>query len=128
MKFSISKISLKDIGIVYRDDVAGNDVSVNLGEFQTNIKDFDLDNQHYVIKDLVLKNTSLKYLQQKPLTQLATHLEKSIDTAKTASGKLPLVEIQDVAFNNVKINFNDMLSDMRADLNINELNLKKTLC
>jgi hypothetical protein len=125
MKFSISKISLKDIGIVYRDDVAGNDVSVNLGEFKTNIKDFDLDNQHYVIKDLVLKNTSLKYLQQKPLTQLAAHLEKSIDTAKTASGKLPLVEIQDVAFNNVKINFNDMLSDMRADLNINELNLKK---
>lgn len=125
MKFSISKISLKDIGIVYRDDVAGNDVSVNLGEFQTNIKDFDLDNQHYVIKDLVLKNTSLKYLQQKPLTQLAAHLEKNIDTAKTASGKLPLVEIQDVAFNNVKINFNDMLSDMRADLNINELNLKQ---
>jgi len=124
MKFSISKISLKDIGIVYRDDVAGNDVSVNLGEFQTNIKDFDLDHQHYVIKDLILKNTSLKYLQQKPLTQLAAHLEKSLDTAKTASGKLPLVEIQDVAFNNVKINFNDMLSDMRADLNINELNLK----
>lgn len=92
MKFSISKISLKDIGIVYRDDVAGNDVSVNLGEFQTNIKDFDLDNQHYVIKDLVLKNTSLKYLQQKPLTQLAAHLEKSIDTAKTASGKLPFIE------------------------------------
>ena len=81
MKFSISKISLKDIGIVYRDDVAGNDVSVNLGEFKTNIKDFDLDNQHYVIKDLVLKNTSLKYLQQKPLTQLADHLENSMDTA-----------------------------------------------
>jgi hypothetical protein len=125
MKFSISKISLKDIGIIYRDDIAGNDVSLNLGEFQTNIKDFDLNNQHYVIKDLILKNTSLKYLQQKPLTQLAAHLEKSIDTAKTATGKLPLVEIQDVAFNNVKINFNDMLSDMRADLNINELNLKK---
>ncbi|WP_052496605.1 translocation/assembly module TamB domain-containing protein [Pedobacter lusitanus] len=125
MKFSVSKISLKDIGIVYRDDVAGNDVSVNIGEFQTDIKDFDLDKQHYVIKDLILKNTSLKYLQQKPLTQLAAHLEKSLDTAKTTTGKLPLVEIQDVAFNNVKINFNDMISAMRADLNINELNLKK---
>ena len=125
MKFSVSKISLKDIGIIYRDDVAGNDVNLHLGEFQTNIKDFDLDNQHYVIKNLVLKNTSLKYLQQKPLTQLAAHLEKSLDTAKTATGKLPLVEIQDAAFNNVKIDFNDMLSDMRADLNINELNLKK---
>ena len=125
MKFSVSKISLKDIGIVYRDDVAGNDVSLNLGEFKANIKDFDLPNQHYVIKELALKNSSLKYLQQKPLTQLAAHLQNSIDTAKTESGKLPLVEVQDVALNNVKINFNDLLSDMRADLNINELSLKK---
>jgi hypothetical protein len=127
MKFSISKISLKDIGIVYRDDVAGNDVSVNLGEFETDIRDFDMDKQHYVIKNLSLKNTSLKYLQQKPLIQLAAHLEKSIDTAKATSGKLPLVELQDVAFSNVKINFNDMLSDMRADLNINTLSLTKVL-
>lgn len=125
MKFSVSKISLKDIGIVYRDDVAGNDVKLNVGEFKTNIKDFDLPNQHYVIKDLTLKNSSLKYLQQKPLTQLAEHLQNSIDTAKAETGKLPLVEVQDVALNNVKINFNDMLSDMRADLNINELTLTK---
>jgi hypothetical protein len=125
MKFSINKIRLKDIGIVYRDDVAGNDVSVKLGEFQTNIKDFDMDNQHYVIKDLSLKNTTVKYLQQKPLTQLAAHLQKSLDTAKTASGKLPLVEVQDVALDNVKINYDDMLSDTRADLNINELSLTK---
>ncbi|HEY0176961.1 MAG TPA: translocation/assembly module TamB, partial [Pedobacter sp.] len=125
MKFSISRISLKDIGIVYRDDVAGNDVSMKLGEFETNIKDFDMDKQHYVIKNLSLKNTTLKYLQQKPLVQLAEHLKKSIDTAKTTTGKLPLVEVQDVAFNNVKINYDDMLSDTRADLNINELTLVK---
>lgn len=125
MKFSINKISLKDIGIVYRDDVAGNDVSVKLGEFQTNIKDFDMDHQHYVIKNLSLKNTTLKYLQQKPLEQLTEHLKKSIDTAKAATGKLPLVEVQDVAFDNVKINYNDMLSDTRADLNITELTLTK---
>ena len=125
MKFSISKVSFKDIGIVYRDDVAGNDVAVHLGEFETNVKDFDMEKQHYVIKNLSLKNTTLKYLQQKPLEQLAAHLEKSVDSAKTATGKLPTVEVQDVAFNNVKIDFNDMISDMRANLNINELTLTK---
>jgi len=125
MKFSINKISLKDIGIVYRDDVAGNDVSVKLGEFQTNIKDFDMENQHYVIKNLSLKNTTLKYLQQKPLTQLTAQIEKSLDTAQTATGKLPLVEVQDVDFNNVKINYDDMLSDTRANLNVTELTLSK---
>jgi hypothetical protein len=125
MKFSISKISLKDIGIVYRDDVAGNDVSIRLGEFETNIKNFDMDNQHYVIKNLSLKNTTLKYLQQKPLTQLTAQIQKSLDTATAVAGKLPLVEVQDVAFNNVKIKYDDMLSDTRADLNINELSLTK---
>jgi len=127
MKFSINKISLKDIGIVYRDDVAGNDVSVRLGEFETKIKDFDLENQHYVISNMSLKNTSLKYLQQKPLTQLAAQLQKSFDTAAAPAGKLPLVEVEEVALNNVKLKYDDMLSDTRADLNINELTLSQLL-
>ena len=125
MKFSISKISLKDIGIVYRDDVAGNDVSLRLGDFETNIKDFDMEHQHYVIKNLSLKNTTLKYLQQKPLTQLLAQVQKSVDSTKTATGKLPVVEVQEVSFNNVKINYDDMLSDTRADMNVNELTLNK---
>jgi hypothetical protein len=125
LKFSINKISLEDIGIVYRDDVAGNDMKLNLGEFKANIKDFDLDNQRYVIKTLSLNNTSVKYLQQKPLTQLQAHIEKSIDTAKTESGKLPLVEIQDFVFNNVKIGFDDRVSKTSADLDLSSLVLTK---
>lgn len=125
MKFSISKISLTDIGIIYRDDVAGNDVSVKLGEFQTNIKDFDMEHQHYVIRDFTLKNTTLKYLQQKPLTILANNIAESLDTAKAATGKLPLVEVQDINLSNVKLKYDDMLSDTRADLNLNTLTLTK---
>ncbi|WP_316812063.1 translocation/assembly module TamB domain-containing protein [Pedobacter heparinus] len=127
LRFSVSKINLEDIGIVYRDDVAGNDMKLNLGEFKANIKDFDLDNQHYVIKTLSLKNTSVKYLQQKPLTQLQAHLENSIDTAKTTSGKLPLVEIQDFIFNNIKIGFDDRLSKTSADVDLNSLAITKLL-
>ena len=125
LKFSVGKVDLEDIGIVYRDDVAGNDVKLNLGEFKANIKDFDLDKQHYVIRSLALKNTFLKYLQQKPLTQLQAHLQNSIDTAKTESGKLPLVEIEDFAFNNVKIGFDDRLSKTSADVDLNSLALTK---
>jgi hypothetical protein len=125
LKFSVGKINLEDIGIVYRDDVAGNDMKLYLGELKANIKDFDLDNQHYVIKTLALKNTSVKYLQQKPLTQLKAHLENSIDTAKTESGKLPLVEIQDFAFNNIKVGFDDRLSKTSANVDLNSLALTK---
>lgn len=125
LKFSVGKINLEDIGIIYRDDVAGNDMKLYLGELKANIKDFDLDNQHYVIKTVSLNNTSVKYLQQKPLTQLQAHLENSIDTAKTETGKLPLVEIQDLAFNNIKIGFDDRLSKTSADVDLNNLALTK---
>ena len=125
LKFSIDKIGLKDIGIVYRDDVAGNEMHLNLGEFTTRLKKFDLDHQHYVINKLDLKNTSVSYLQQKPLTHLQQHLEKSLDTAKTETGKLPLVEIEDFAFNNVKIDFNDRISQTDANVVLTKIALNK---
>jgi hypothetical protein len=125
LKFSIDKVNLEDIGIVYRDDVAGNDLKLNLGEFKAKLKEFDLANQHYVINTLSLKNTAVKYLQQKPLTVLAAQIEESVDTAKTESGKLPLVEINDFAFNNVKINFDDQTSGTAADVDLNSLELSK---
>lgn len=125
LKFSISRIKLKDIGIIYHDDVAGNDMRLNLGDFNVNIKDFDLNNQHYVIKTLSLSNTSIRYLQQKPLTQLQSHLEKSIDTSKTQSGKLPLIEVQNFAFSKVKFGFDDRLSKTSADLDLTTLSLNK---
>jgi hypothetical protein len=124
LKFSLDKISLVDIGVKYRDDVAGNDVNFYLGEFKSRIKDFDLANQHYVIKELAVKNTALKYLQQKPLTHLANHIVASVDSTKTATGKLPLVEIEDFNFNNVKVDFNDKLSGMNALVNLNDLNIE----
>lgn len=125
LKFSIRKINLEDIGIVYRDDVAGNHMRLNLGEAKANIKDFDLNKQHYVIKTFSLSNTSVKYMQQKPLTQLQAHIANSIDTAKTESGKLPLIEVQDFALHKIKIGFDDRLSKTSADVALSSLMLTK---
>lgn len=130
LKFSVDKVLFQDIGITYHDDVAGNDVKLYLGEFSTKIKDFDLNNQRYIIKQLSLKNTSLNYLQQKPLTQLVQHIAQSVDSAEKAQGKLPYIEVQDFAFNNVKVNYDDRLSTMKAVAAINTLgfvNLKVDL-
>jgi len=123
LKFRIDKVLFTDIGITYRDDVAGNDVKLYLGEFKTKIKDFDLANQNYVIKTLSLKNTSLNYLQQKPLTQLVQHLTNSVDSAQKEQGKLPTIAIEDFAFSNVKVNYDDQLSTTKAIADINDLGL-----
>ena len=123
LKFSVDKVSFEDIGITYRDDVAGNDVKLYLGAFKTKLKTFDLANQHYVIKDLTLNNTSLKYLQQKPLTQLVQHITNSVDSSEKEKGKLPLIEVENFAFNNVKVSYDDQVSTTKAVANVNELGL-----
>ena len=124
LKFRIDKVLFTDIGINYRDDVAGNDVKLYLGEVKTKIKDFDLTKQKYVIQTLSLKNTSLNYLQQKPLTTLVQHLTNSIDSSQKESGNLPTIEIQDFAFNNVKVNYDDRLSSTKAVADLKELGLE----
>ncbi|MES2418350.1 MAG: translocation/assembly module TamB domain-containing protein [Bacteroidota bacterium] len=121
LKFRVNQILFQNIGITYRDDVAGNAVKLQLGEFRTTIKDFDLVNQHFVIKQLSLENTALNYLQQKPLTQLVQHLTNSVDSAQKEQGKLPLIEIQNFAFNKVKVNYDDRLTSTKAIANINNL-------
>lgn len=123
LKFSVDKVSFEDIGLTYRDDVAGNDVKLYLGAFKTKLKTFDLAGQHYVIKDLSLNNTSLRYLQQKPLVELVQHVTNSVDSSQKAAGKLPLIEVENFAFSNVKVNYDDQISTTKAVADVNELGL-----
>ncbi len=124
LKFSVDKVKFEDIGLTYRDDVAGNNVKFYLGKLETNIKDFDLPNQHYVINTFKVENTSLIYLQQKPLTTLVAHLSNSIDKSEKEEGKLPTIEVKDFTFNNVKVNYDDQLTVTNAVANINKLAFK----
>ena len=127
LKFSVDKVRFEDIGLTYRDDVAGNNVKFYLGKLETNIKDFDLANQKYVIKNFAVNNTSLIYLQQKPLTQLVQHLTNSVDSAQIEAGKLPTIEVQKFEFNNVKVNYDDQLTTTNAVANVNKLAFENLL-
>ncbi|MNK09178.1 hypothetical protein D3C87_271280 [compost metagenome] len=130
LKFSVDKVRFEDIGLTYRDDVAGNNVKFYLGKLETDIKDFDLANQKYVIKKFAINNTSLMYLQQKPLTQLVQHLTNSVDSVQKEQGKLPTIEVQKFEFNKVKVNYDDQLTTTNAIANVDKLhfnNLKVDL-
>jgi hypothetical protein len=130
LKFSVDKINFEDIGITYKDDVAGSDVKLYLGELKTNIEKFDLTTQNYVIDKFALKNTSVFYLQQKPLTQLVQHVKNSVDSTQKQDGKLPTISVKNFAFEKVKVNYDDQISTTKAIADINDLgfvNLKVDL-
>ncbi|WAC40955.1 translocation/assembly module TamB domain-containing protein [Pedobacter sp. SL55] len=127
LKFSVDKVRFEDIGLTYRDDVAGNNVKFYLGKLETNIKDFDLVNQKYVIKDFIIDNTSLVYLQQKPLTQLVQHLTNSVDSVQKETGKLPTIEVQQFEFNKVKVNYDDQLTTTNAIADVDKLHFNNLI-
>lgn len=123
LKFSVDKILFEDIGLTYRDDVAGNNVRFYLGKLDTKIKDFDLANQKYVIKKFEINNTSLLYQQLKPLSHLVQHVTNSVDSAQKEAGKLPTIEVEDFAFNQVQVNYDDQLTTTQAIADLQELTL-----
>ncbi|RYE22713.1 MAG: translocation/assembly module TamB, partial [Sphingobacteriaceae bacterium] len=63
MKFSINKINLDRIHLKYNDAVSGNDVVFNLGHFDTNIKDFDLDKMKFTVPKITLSDVNAKVIQ-----------------------------------------------------------------
>lgn len=125
LKFAIDQIAFEDIGLSYRDDVSGNHVKLYLGAFKTKIKTFDLAHQHYVIKALTLNNTDFSYLQQKPLTKLLVAKPNLADTAQKTDSPLPVIEVEKVAFNAVKVNYTDQISTTKAIADVNDLGLIK---
>ena len=63
MKISVDKIILNKIKIAYKDKITGSDVVFNLGHFDTQIKDFDLDKMKFTIPKITLSGFDAKIIQ-----------------------------------------------------------------
>ncbi|MCD2425593.1 translocation/assembly module TamB domain-containing protein [Niabella pedocola] len=125
LKFRLNKITFNDIRIRFKDDVVGNDAGIVLGSLDARVKTFDLEQMHYGLSALALKNTRLHYFQHKPLTVLQQKADSSIDkTAAEKGGRLPLIEFGKLALDNVFLNYDDGLSDTRALANLHTFHLE----
>jgi hypothetical protein len=63
MKMSVGKIILDKIKIAYNDKITGNNVVFNLGHFDTDIKDFDMDKMKFTIPKITLSGFDAKIIQ-----------------------------------------------------------------
>ncbi|MBO9620984.1 MAG: translocation/assembly module TamB, partial [Niabella sp.] len=128
LKFKLDKITFRDIRINFKDDVAGNDAGLSLGNLDARVKTFDPDRMLYALTKLSISNSDLHYYQNKPLTVLQQHIDSSIQkTEEKKSGQLPLIEFGNLALNKVNLVYKDGLSDTRALLGLNEFALKNLL-
>lgn len=128
LQLKLDNILFDDIRLKFKDDVSGNDAGISLGRLNAKIDKFDLEQMHYVLNKLELKNTQLHYFQNKPLTVLQQKANKTIDETKNQSGgKLPLIEVKNFSFGDVDLKYDDRLSDTRAFVFLKTFSFKDLL-
>ncbi|MBX3255849.1 MAG: translocation/assembly module TamB domain-containing protein [Chitinophagaceae bacterium] len=119
--FTLGKIGLEKIRVVYKDDVTGNDVDAYLSRFNADIAAFDLDKNAFKIPSVLLEGFTARILQVKPL---ATPEPEEKSTVK-APGPIALqLDIGKIDLEKIKVDYSNELSAMFADLNLGTLNIR----
>ncbi|MEX8549017.1 MAG: translocation/assembly module TamB domain-containing protein [Mucilaginibacter sp.] len=113
MKFSISKINLDRIHIKYNDAVSGNDVAFNLGHFDTNIKDFDLDKMKFTVPKITLSDVNARVIQH----QVAA---AATDTAASKPLNYDL-KLGEIDLNRIKVDYQNEANALKTKVDLGKL-------
>ncbi len=117
MKFSLNKINLDRIKIKYNDAVSGNDVAFNLGHFDTNIKDFDMDKMKFTVPKITLSDVNAKVIQHEILSAVKT---ASTDTASSKPLNYDL-KLGEIDLNRIKVDYLNEASALKTKVDLGKL-------
>src|SRR6266487_664684 len=99
MKLSINDIDLENVNISYKDVIAGSDMFAHIGEFTASIDTLDPYTQHFVIPSFILRNSSARMKQIKPLVEpkpLEEHIAEAV-TPSPVNLKFGTIDLSKVA-------------------------------
>src|SRR5690606_26477730 len=104
MKISVSDVALDRIRLVYKDDVSGNDMTVWLEHFDTEISEFDLATMRFHIPEINLLGLTAAVYQHKPLV--------TEEPAKddTSSAPLPALSFGEINLEDIKMDYGNDVS------------------
>lgn len=120
MKISVRNVELDKIRLVYDDDITGNDVTVWLEHFDTEIDVFDLDNMRFRVPSTNIKGINANIYQRKPLVEPA-------EVADTAQASAPVaVDFNFGEFNlkNIKVDYGNDVSAFYTKLDLENLQVE----
>lgn len=118
--FHLDKIVLKDILTTFKDDETGNDVYFYLGNFETNIKNFDLDHFAFHIPKIKIEDITARIYQYKPIL---VNPDSAIVIAEPSGSSTinPQIVLDELDLNNIDFNYKNDLSAILADLQLGAL-------
>jgi hypothetical protein len=133
MVFSIDKINLDRIKIIYKDDIIGTSAHLDLTHLDTRIKTFDLTKMYFEIPKININgfNTVIKQWAATGAIDIpstsALGVEKVVDEDQPTDLRIGKLDLK-----NFNIQYEDAIAEMKAkvifntlQLDFNELNLPK---
>ncbi|HVK96215.1 MAG TPA: hypothetical protein VM368_00290, partial [Flavisolibacter sp.] len=120
LKLNISDLTLDNVRLTYTDAVTGNDVFARIGYLTSTIDTLDPYSQNFSFPSLIVRNTSANIKQMKPLVEPKSISKDMAEAATPAAMKL---NVGNIEFNKVNVQFNNDVSAFYSDLTIGNLKL-----
>ncbi len=131
MKISVKRVNLDKIRVKFDDKISKNNLSANIGHFDTRIKTFDLDKMEFEVPKINLDGLKLT-LKQGMLEQIAQTTQKASEEASQKPnltlklGKIDLANI-DVGYDNEGSHLDTGLKLKKLFTEVKEIDLKTQL-
>lgn len=124
MKLSINDVALENVNITYKDVISGSDLFAHIGNFTATIDTLDPYTQHFTIPSFILRNSSVRIKQVKPLVE-PKPLEQHIEQATQPS---PMhLSLGAIDFSKIRFDYANDVSAVYATANIGELRTQQRL-
>lgn len=114
MQFILGSINCKNISINYHDDVVGINSNFSLSNFQTTIKDLNLEKSIYDISTIAMNGLRLSLNRYKPLT----HVYQS---KETSSSQLPEIRTGKISLYNSTLIYTDAIEGLQTKVDSKKL-------
>jgi len=118
-KIQLGTIHLQKVSATYRDDATGNDLFVFLGDFQTFVKNFDIDHYNFSIPQISFSGVQARFRQYQPV--LLLHKIADTITAHKESSQPVLLSLGKIEFTNSLLAYQNDISSQRGTFRLGTL-------
>jgi hypothetical protein len=109
LSLSIAPASLREVDLIYKDEVMGIDAALILGSLEVAVSEIDLENFNFGIDLVALKNTSGRYLQTKPFPP---------SEEEESESPMPSLRLDELLLSNIALDYQSEPDRMVAEAKI----------
>ncbi|NJB81298.1 translocation/assembly module TamB domain-containing protein [Wenyingzhuangia aestuarii] len=119
LNIKVGTLNFSDFDLLFNDEVLGVNTHLKLGDLSLEFgNQLNINTFYFPIKKLAFTNVDVNYVQLKSFPETKESQEAS---------PLPIIKIDDLALENIKVNYQDQTTNSLADVSLGLFELKNTL-